>query len=122
MLGEDFQRTVDIDDEIEPAEQRLVGTDRRQPAAAEAVDHEGRNPHRIEMAHPRVHAGADAARSMHQHHDRKFSASLRDAEFAGNRDLLAVGVAGKELLVGNRQRRDRVNFGARRDVLWHRLR
>jgi hypothetical protein len=47
---------------------------------------------------------------------------LRDAEFAGDGDLLAVGVADEELLVGNRQRRDRVDFGACRDVLWHRLR
>ena len=122
VFGEDLQRAVDVDDEIEPAEQRLVGADRRQPAAAEAVDHEGRNPHRIEVAHPRIHAGADAARSVHQHHDGKFSAALRDAEFAGHRDLLAVGVAGEELLVGNRQRRDRVDFGACRDVLRHRLR
>src|SRR5262245_19181106 len=99
MFGEDLQRAIDIDDELEPAEQGLVGADRRQPAAAEAVDDEGRNPHRIEMAHPRIHRGANAARSMHQYDDGKLAAALRDAEFTRNRDLLAVGVAGEELLV-----------------------
>ena len=99
MLGEDVERAIDIDDEIEPAEQRLVRADRRQAAAAEAVDHEGRNPHRVELMHPGFDAGADAARAVHQHHDGKFSAALRDAEFAGDGDRLAVGVAGQELLV-----------------------
>src|SRR4029079_2297417 len=45
-----------------------------------------------------------------------------DAEFTGDGDLLAVGVAGQELLVGNRQRRDRVDLDARRDLLRDRLR
>jgi hypothetical protein len=53
---------------------------------------------------------------VHQDYDGEFSASLRDAELAGDGDLLAVGVAGEELLVGNRQRRDRIDFGPCRDV------
>ena len=71
---------------------------------------------------PWLHGGADAAGAVHHDHDGKFANTLRDAEFAGDGDLLAVGIAGEELLVGNRQRRDRVDFGACRDVLRHRLR
>ena len=59
---------------------------------------------------------------MHQHHDGEPAAALRDAEFAGDGDRLAVGVAGQELLVRDGQRRDRVEFDPGRDFLRHRLR
>jgi hypothetical protein len=36
---------------------------------------------------------------VHHHHDRQLSAALGDAEFAGDGDLLAVAIAGQELLV-----------------------
>src|SRR6266702_6930503 len=113
---------VDVDDEIEPAEQRLVRADGRQAAAGKTVDHEGRNAHGIELVHPGFHGGADAARSVHQHHDGQFSAALRDAEFASDGDLLAVAVAAQKLLVGNRQRGDRVNFDTRGHLFGYRLR
>ena len=99
MLGQDIERTVDIEDQIEPAEQRLVRADRRQAAAAEAVDHESRNSHRIELMHPGFDAAADAARSVHQHHHGQAAGTLRDTQFAGHGNGLAIGVAGQELLV-----------------------
>ena len=122
MFGQDLQRAVDVDDEIEPAEHGLVRADRGQAAAGKAVDHEGRNPHRIELAHPGLHGRRDAAGAVHQHHGGKFADALRDAEFAGHGDRRAVGVAGQELLVRNRQRGDGVDLDPGGDLLRDRLR
>src|SRR5262249_22066124 len=61
MFGQDFQRAIDIDDEIEPAELRLVGVDVREPAPGETVDHEGRNADCVELMRPGFDGGRDAA-------------------------------------------------------------
>src|SRR5712691_9445736 len=100
MPGENVERAIDIDNEIEATEQNLVLRDYRQSSAGEAVDHEGRNAHRVELMHPRFDIGADAARSVHQHHDGEAPRALRDAKFAGDSDGFAIGIAGQELLVG----------------------
>ena len=69
MFCEDFQRAVDVDDEIEPAEQGLVRPDRRQPAAGEAVDHKVEIPMALNCCTQGSMLGTDAARSVHHHHD-----------------------------------------------------
>ena len=83
------------------------------PRPVKAVDHEGRNAHGIELVHPGFAGAADAARAVHHHHDGEAAGALRDAKFAGDRDRLAVGIAGQELLVGEGERRDRVDLDAR---------
>ncbi len=72
--------------------------------------------------HPRFDIGADAARSVHQHHDGEAPRALRDAKFAGDGDGFAIGIAGQELLVGYGQRPDGMDLDPRRDFLRHRLR
>ena len=99
MFREDLKRTIDIDDQVEPAEQRLVRADDGEAAPGKAVDHEGRNAHRIESVNPGLHGGADATRSVHQHDDRQLSRSLRNTKFAADRDGCAVGRSGEELPV-----------------------
>ena len=93
-----------------------------QAAAGKAVDHEGRDAHRVELVHPGLAWSADAAGAVHQHHDRKLADALRDAEFAGDGDRLAVGIAAEELLVGEGERRDRIDLDARGHFLGQRLR
>ncbi len=121
MFCQDIERTVDIENQIQATEQRLVRPDRSQPAAGKTVNDERRNPHLVEAVHPGLGGGADAARSVHQHHDGQASRTLRDAEFTGDGDGLSVGVSGQELLVGDGERGDGVDLDPCRDLLRHRL-
>src|SRR5262249_1921101 len=59
MLGDDLERAIDIDYEVEPTEQRLVGAHAGETAAGEAIDYEGRDPHFIELSRPHVDVGAN---------------------------------------------------------------
>jgi hypothetical protein len=77
----------------------------------------GRDTDRIQLALPVLDIATDAARAVHEHRSRKAACALRDAQRAGQRDLLALVVARQELAVADGERGEGVEFDARRHVL-----
>src|SRR5262249_47359336 len=86
VLAHDRKRTIDVEDEIETAEDRLIGTDAGEATAAQAVDGERRDTHAVELSHPEWHVGPDTARTVHKDDQGRPSLALSQAELARDGD------------------------------------
>ncbi|WP_232443108.1 hypothetical protein [Burkholderia ubonensis] len=114
MLRQHRERAVRILDLHEPAELCLIVVHADEAAARETVDHEGGDAHREEFAFPVGYVAADPAGPVQQDHEREaFAAGARQAQFAGDRDGLAVLAAREKRVVGHRQRLERDHFHPR---------
>ena len=117
MLREDRQRPVHVDDEVEAPERGLVCADAGKAAPGHAVDDEGRDAHRVQLALPVADVAAGPARAVHQDHHRQPAFPLRDRQLAAERRRLGAGlVAGEELLICEREGLERMQLDADRHV------
>jgi len=117
VLGEEGERPVHVDDEVEAPERGLVCADAGKAAPGHAVDDEGRDAHRVQLALPVADVAAGPARAVHQDHHRQPALALRDRQLATERRRLGAGlVAGEELLIREREGLERMQLDAHRHV------
>ena len=79
MLRQDIEGAVNVVDEVEATEQRLVAADASEATARHAVDDEGRDADAVELLAPVGNVAAWAAGTVHQDHCRQPAGPLGDA-------------------------------------------
>lgn len=98
MLSQKPQAFIDVDHHSDRAECPQLVARSGQAAAAEAIEHERRDPHADEQIGPGVHIRADAQGAMDEEHRRSAFPDERQAQLAGNPFRRASSLTGQKLL------------------------
>lgn len=102
MGAENLERSIDVQNEIETAEQGLVAVHLFKSTPREAVNGERRNTHGVELSRPIFDVWPKAVRAMLEHDRGQATKPLGDTKLTGNRRWFTIVIARKKLLIRER--------------------
>src|SRR6516162_11534370 len=103
MFRQHIKGTIDVEYEIEAAEQGLIGVYLGEPTSGEAVECKRRNADFVEVSCPHLDIRRNTGRAMLQDHYRQPTRVRREPELSRSRRCLPVGVTAQKLRIRKRQ-------------------
>src|SRR5215471_3251870 len=100
MFGQDFKGPIDVEDQVQPAQQCLIWIQVNETASRKAIKRKSRYTKLIEVPRPNVDARIVATGRVLEHNNRQTARSLRYSKLTSSRDRRgSCGVALQELLI-----------------------